>query len=1316
MRGTLLGKFLFSWSALAFLLLPLLFATRTPTAEASSVLQASNCQLELGKRNCSTTLTWGAAKTDLCLFVTSPATGVKQLVACPRSAATATATWIAEAGHRFDLQTGTSPDSPIVDSKFVKAEVAVLSGSSCQLNSGQSRCTSDVSVKITEGSSACLFIHDIASGSRKLSWCGTNGSQIKMPWVVETGINLELRQGMEVTSPLLAQLFLKGMRLTINGPTRGEARSAVPPRTLQVASAGLSASWDGRLLFVPVQVGKSQSGGVVYGMATQVFRPEVVQRIVGEQKLEFPTGVTNSFSPVHVFSCPPLRYLPGTVTTGFANAALCPTANVDKMDGVMHIAVAPDFRKGEHRAAGSNPYPSDCSTGKFQVDGKCETYKLVYLQSPYQVGEIKVDPTLSPEHLQARAFLEVVVQNPRSSQATIVSSKVEAPATVLRVRRDRLPEPSTPPFIEGEPIYGYETTMSLDGRLLIFQGHGSKTFGGILYYSFNPNPEDPNGWSQPRSVSEMHWVHGPGNITQGETQVETPSGKVLFSNLFPLAKKPIMDHEGKKFASGSFLPGAYPWLSFDSSELFLPSVSLSYAAHLRTGWSVVGALTNWRIRLIDGGMNTRRSTLPFMLPLSDADKVPYKDVTNPWALRWDFTLNKYSSESNKTWQTVLLSPLMLTSSMWDPQRSQWGKNARPMLSRDHLAIPLSPERRVYAFIESHSTRYFEVPLTEFEDGHYLVNLPMNEALTIDQEGTKESVKKGGRWDPGANRFNPTATQDVSGNGVQALLRGGAQFPFEDSLALNAWIQDRTTTKDIYNGVRGNSVLFPASGSVVTESISPLLNRIRGSQSFSLSLWIRPRSAAALELATVDNLIRILRDSDGKLRLTAWVNDSASELALPQAVLLPQDQWSHLGVRLESRKLDVFLNGKLASSVTVPSGRILDTVGADFVLKVGPGSRSEPRSVVPAEPSPDELWQCTKEGDIYKCNPRSLANLTRVVSAPSLPKVLQIDEVALSDVARSNDEMADAAFMLRLPAPAPPSLGNFSLPPELPAVWASVPNEAKLTQEAIDLGRLLFFYKRLSRNRSVSCASCHSPATAFSISQRLAPGIFQRNGERNPPTLLNRLFSKAQAWDGGAFSLEAQALMPIQNPLEMDNKIEDVLQFLRNDLSYDRIFRSVYGRAADADSLAGALAAFQRSLVSSNSRAENLAELSTSEKKGRSLFFGKARCAGCHAGPNLTDEGFHNIGLAPLNQNEIGRALVTGRAADVRKFKTPSLRNISQSAPYFHDGRFTSLRDVLQFYNRGGDLSEGKDFNMKPLGLDAEEMTDLEAFLRTLDGR
>jgi cytochrome c peroxidase len=282
-------------------------------------------------------------------------------------------------------------------------------------------------------------------------------------------------------------------------------------------------------------------------------------------------------------------------------------------------------------------------------------------------------------------------------------------------------------------------------------------------------------------------------------------------------------------------------------------------------------------------------------------------------------------------------------------------------------------------------------------------------------------------------------------------------------------------------------------------------------------------------------------------------------------------------------------------------------------------------------------------------------------------------------------------------------------------YVHIPESNPPTPAKIALGRKLFFDPLLSADRTISCASCHQPALAFSDTTPRSRAIHGAETTRNAPSILNRAYGSSFFWDGRTASLEEAVLEPIQNPLEMALPLSSLIDRLRENSDYEVLFAAAFRDSTTALNLARSLAAYLRTIRSGDSPADRYvagerSALSHDAERGFELFFGKANCFACHSGPLLSDERLHITGVSTADR---GRELFTRRIEDRGAFKVPSLRNVALTAPYMHDGSLTTLESVVDFYDRGGGAVMGIDAELRPLGLTSEEKRSLVAFLRSL---
>lgn len=327
-----------------------------------------------------------------------------------------------------------------------------------------------------------------------------------------------------------------------------------------------------------------------------------------------------------------------------------------------------------------------------------------------------------------------------------------------------------------------------------------------------------------------------------------------------------------------------------------------------------------------------------------------------------------------------------------------------------------------------------------------------------------------------------------------------------------------------------------------------------------------------------------------------------------------------------------------------------------------------------------------------------------------------------------------------------------------ALTASViPPATPLAPATVALGQKLFFDVQLSGDGTIACATCHDPARAFTDGRPVSIGIHGRAGQRNAPTVLNALYNKSQFWDGRVDTLEQQAALPITNALEMGSaSIGDAVSRIAGDKDYQAQFMQAFGRGVNEQDMLRAIAAYERTLASFDSPFDHFIAgdanaISDSAKRGWELFNNKARCNLCHAltdrerDPTVfTDHDFHNIGIGILRHrvgalaeqaerelaqgrapdvdnaaiaNEmsvLARFLITKRPGDIASFKTPGLRNILVTAPYFHDGSMETLWDVMDHYNKGDGVADAwLDEDIQPLALTEPEIDDVVALMAAL---
>jgi cytochrome c peroxidase len=293
---------------------------------------------------------------------------------------------------------------------------------------------------------------------------------------------------------------------------------------------------------------------------------------------------------------------------------------------------------------------------------------------------------------------------------------------------------------------------------------------------------------------------------------------------------------------------------------------------------------------------------------------------------------------------------------------------------------------------------------------------------------------------------------------------------------------------------------------------------------------------------------------------------------------------------------------------------------------------------------------------------------------------------------------------------------------IPASWPAIlydTSQNPLTEQKIYLGRVLFYDPLLSRNHQVSCASCHSPYSAFThVDHALSHGVDDRIGTRNAPVLLNLAWQNKFMWDGAIHHLDVQALAPLTHHAEMDSHLDSLIFKLRHHPKYPSLFKTVYGSSeVTGERILKSLSAFMLTLISSDSKYDRMVRgevnFSDLEINGYQKF--KQQCASCHTEPLFTNHSFANNGLPPdAVLQDSGRYKITHQPADAFLFKVPTLRNVVWSYPYMHDGRFKRLKDVIKHYRQGIAHSATLDPILQtPPVLNDSDQVELIAFLHTL---
>lgn len=409
---------------------------------------------------------------------------------------------------------------------------------------------------------------------------------------------------------------------------------------------------------------------------------------------------------------------------------------------------------------------------------------------------------------------------------------------------------------------------------------------------------------------------------------------------------------------------------------------------------------------------------------------------------------------------------------------------------------------------------------------------------------------------------------------------------------------------------------------------------------------------------------------------------------------------------------------------------------------------------PAEPA---TGQKSPEADSKKtadqAKPNSTALKTDGKSAVSAFETVALGDPALTAGIPGEGPLSIDEIKKWLDQPANHTVLKVKLPLGLAAgrIPAGVLENNPLTRAKIELGRQLYFDTRLSKDNTISCASCHHPDEGYARHTQFGVGIEGKQGNRNSPMSYNRILSTAQFWDGRAASLEDQAIGPIANPIEMGNTHDVAVKTIRDIEGYRVQFSRIFGKEEiTIQDVGKAIAAFERTIVTGPSAFDYYEKLlpfqrldkedidddldlkkayddlmakakahpmSASAIRGRNLFFStKTQCSACHVGANLADEKYHNLGIGMDQPNpDLGRYVVTKDEKDKGAFKTPTIRNVALTAPFMHDGSLKTLMEVVEHYDKGGFKNPWLSKTIKPLKLTPQDKQDLVEFMKACTG-
>jgi cytochrome c peroxidase len=372
--------------------------------------------------------------------------------------------------------------------------------------------------------------------------------------------------------------------------------------------------------------------------------------------------------------------------------------------------------------------------------------------------------------------------------------------------------------------------------------------------------------------------------------------------------------------------------------------------------------------------------------------------------------------------------------------------------------------------------------------------------------------------------------------------------------------------------------------------------------------------------------------------------------------------------------------------------------------------AEPAEEAPAEPAAEEAPGDTAAEEAPAEPAAEEASTAPEMTAPANEAAPAAEEPAAEpaeEAAPAEPAAEEAAFEVKVPLGLPP----------LP-----VPEDNPMTAAKVELGKLLYFDKRLSKDASISCATCHDPEKGWAEHTPTSTGFQNQVGDRNSPTVLNSAYAKSMFWDGRAASLEEQALGPMANPIEMAHTLDDIEKQLNEIPAYKEHFQKVFGTDVTRDGMAKAIAAFERTILSGNSafdkfKAGDEGALTDVQKKGMDLF--DENCAMCHSPPLFSNYMFINAGVGmDAEEPDKGRMNATEKENDLGKFRVPSLRDVANTAPYFHDGSAATLEEAVALMAAGGKDNPKLSPLMKAVGeakLSAEDQAAIVEFLKALSG-
>ena len=1126
------------------------------------------------------------------------------------------------------LQNNAQPSPVAINSSALRVLPAA-----CEIESGQNFCNVFAEYNASGAGPHCLFETTPNNQQAVLLTCG-NPTKVRVPVAANQSKILELRSGsLEYSnSQLIAQRSIAG----ISGVQRGSfsLEDTRQPAALRNSSASsLATSWDGRLHFDVMTTG---------GKRVSVVRVLRSERLNNQPASALSSG--NLFSRGRIF-----------ISDSMSNAEISSSnfsipgalgVNSANLEVPFNIALHPD------NTLPNNPYRSNAN-GNAADQGQYETYRLYVVMGTARAGNVvgEYDLVHGNSSRGKKIFLvkfeaSVVVSNARTANADVHNVIIHSEARPIRDNQGRL-------------VYGYEPSVTLDGRLIIYSGNTNPSMrnghGGEVAYIYNADQARIDNWTAPRGLPAMYYVHGPGNPSGQTTVNQHP-----FSDHFPLAAQPIKQYNGEVLGQSDVVKGAYPWVSPRGSEAFFMGRA-SFHGPDRAGATMVGFRTNGHLWHMDGEINNSRGNPTNSYNhFSDGDGSgnQFNAIKNAYESRRFHGTN--ITMGDNTWSNLFFRPMGQFPTSWSTTSAMI-----------NAPVPMNPFPESYGFWLT-GNRYYEIAFPLYAKD-LIAYYPMNEPLYRDQLLLRAYVAAA----PGAPNnetlrrdgidYVTDQTADLSANHHTASLRNGAQYPFEYHDVESLWANSRVL-RDQIEGAVGNSIYFPRNGSATAQINEQNIRQITDSQSLSAAFWFNSSATgSSTNLLQLDDLFSVAVNQN---QLTATIRNDSAQETFQTNINVRQNQWHHVGLSWRQGELRLYFDGREVANRSVDGN--LTVSARQLNLLMGPaGSGAQ--------------------------------NL-----------LLKMDEVYLYSAYLSPQDMSTLAWKKRrYSEPQNSFFRSSGMADNYPQLNTNVDVSFTASASEIAVGEQLFNSTSLSRNNTVSCASCHQESRAFTDGQQFATGLDNRQIPKNTPSIANALMGSDYLHSGAASSLETQTIHTIMQNGEMGGTdarqiVGAIPQQLRDQL------RQVYQREPEISEVARALAAFVKTVRINGAPDNNLNSLSASAQRGRRLFDGKANCIACHNGSNHSDNLFHDIGL---NQNDTDRGSSTQRLDDRFRHKTPTLRNIAQTAPYFHDGSAFDLASVVRHYNDQSHRSGARltDALLHPLELSAAEINDLVEYLHALDG-